>query len=158
MLVAGFPLGALLSQHHQLSAAAAQLRQLQATNRSLSEQQRQLNSNAAIDRLAREDYQMVPPGQTLFVVLPPGGKSRGTARGGATVGDPGTQPLVAPANAPDMSPDPGLSQQPSSGGSGSSARPVGTGVRAAGGPSGTAGAQSTTSFWGRVTKSLEFWS
>jgi len=157
VLVASFPLGALLSQHHQLSAAAAQLRRLQGTNRSLAEQQRQLNSTTAIDRLAREDYQMVSPGQTLYVVLPPGGKPGRTTAGGPTAGDPGTQPLVAPANAPDMSPDPGLSQQASTGGSGSSSGAAGPGSRAGGGPSGTAGAQSTTSFWGRVTNSLEFW-
>jgi hypothetical protein len=100
---------------------------------------------------------MVSPGQTLYVVLPPGGKPGTTTAGGPTVGDPGTQPLVAPANAPDMSPDPGLSQPASAGGSGSSARAGGSGARAGGGTPGTAGAQGTTSFWGRVTNSLEFW-
>ncbi|MGH9207051.1 MAG: FtsB family cell division protein, partial [Acidimicrobiales bacterium] len=152
-----FPLSALLTQHHQLSAAAAQLRQLQGTNRSLAEQQRQLNSTAAIGRLAREDYQMVSPGQTLYVVLPPGGRAGPTTTGGSTAGDPGSQPLVAPADAPDMSPDPGLSQQASATGSGSPGTAGGQVARAGSGPSGTTGAQSTTSFWGRVTNSLEFW-
>ncbi len=163
VLATSFPLGGLLSQRHQLAAAADQLHRLRSANGLLAEQKRQLDSNAAIQRLARADYQLVSPGQTLYDVLPP---SRGsaTASGGAlTVGDPGTQPLVAPANAPDMSPDPSLSQQPSTGGSGSSATAAGS----AGAPQSGSGGSSPTdrsgrvvspsSFWSRVVNSLEFW-
>jgi cell division protein FtsB len=163
VLATSFPLGGLLSQHHQLAAAADQLHRLRSANSLLAEQKRQLDSNAAIQRLARADYQLVSPGQTLYDVLPP---SRGsaTASGGApSVGDPGTQPLVAPANAPDMSPDPSLSQQSSTGGSGSSAAAAGS----AGAPQSGSGGSSPTdrsgkvvspsSFWSRVANSLEFW-
>ena len=108
VLATNFPLTTLLSQHHQLSAEAAQLHQIQSSNRTLSEQNQQLNSTAEIDRLARQDYQLELPNQTLYNVLPPSGKTTSTTPGGPTSGDPGDQPLVDPADAPDMSPDPGL--------------------------------------------------
>jgi cell division protein FtsB len=161
VLVIGFPLSGLLSQHHQLSAAAAQLNQLQSQNRTLKAQQHQLNSKAAIERLARQDYQLVSPGQTLYDVLPSGRHtSTTTASQSATVGDPGNQPLVAPANAPDMSPEPGQPHELSVGG----ATPAHGGSGATGSKSGsTDGSGSSgippgpSSFWSRVTGSLAFW-
>ena len=117
VLATNFPLPTLLSQHHQLSAEAAQLHQVQSSNRALSEQNQQLNSTAEIDRLARQDYQLVLPNQTLYNVLPPSGKTTSTTPGRSTSGDPGDQPLVSPADAPDMSPDPGLPRTPSASGS-----------------------------------------
>ena len=126
VLATNFPYSTLLSQHRQLSAAAAQLHQVQSANRALSEQNQQLNSTTEIDRLARQDYQLVSPNQTLYNVLPASGRSTSTTPGGPTSGDPGDQPLVAPADAPDMSPDPGLPRAtPTSASSGS---PAGTAV------------------------------
>jgi len=161
ILGTSFPASALLAQHRQLSAASGQLSALQKENRSLAEQERQLSSNADIDRLARQDYQLVQPGQTLYDVLPPSGRSTPTASGGFASGDPGDQPLVDPANAPDMSPDPGLVQQtPTSGAAGSSGAKTGSSGSAVGGPSGSSGSAAGTSpssFWSRVTNTLEFW-
>jgi hypothetical protein len=149
ILVTSFPLSVLLSQHKQLSAEAAQLSQLQHQNALLAEQRQQLNSNAEVKRLAQQEYQLVEPGQSLFVILPPTGQTTPTAPGSPTVGDPADQPVVDPADAPDMTPDPGLPQvtapataaAPSVGGSrpGGSAAPV------------------PSSFWSRVSSSLEFW-
>jgi cell division protein FtsB len=161
VLVIGFPLSGLLSQHHQLSAAAAQLNQLRTQNRKLTAQQRQLNSKPAIERLARQDYQLVSPGQTLYDVLPSGSHTTATTTAGsAAVGDPGDQPLVAPANAPDMSPEPGLPHALSSG-SATSAQggAAGTGSKSAStGRSGSNGIPpGPSSFWSRVTGSLAFW-
>jgi cell division protein FtsB len=154
VLATNFPFSTLLSQHRQLSAAAAQLHQVQSSNRALSEQNEQLNSTAEIDRLARQDYQLVSPNQTLYNVLPASGKTASTTPGGPTSGDPGDQPLVAPADAPDMSPDPGLPRatptatpSPAGGAGGRSSGPV----TSAGSPS------SPSSFWSRVTTTLEFW-
>jgi hypothetical protein len=162
VLATSFPLGGLLSQHHQLAAAADQLHRLRSANSLLAEQKRQLDSNAAIQRLARADYQLVSPGQTLYDVLPPSRGSTTVSGGAPTVGDPGTQPPVAPANAPDMSPDPSLSQQSSTGGSGSSATAAGsTGAAQSGSgsspPDRSGRVASPSSFWSRVTNSLEFW-
>jgi hypothetical protein len=164
VLGTSFPWSALLSQHGQLSASAAQLHTLTSENQLLAEQEQQLNSKAEIDRLARQDYQMVLPGQTLYDVLPPSGLSSSTPNGPLS-GDPGSQPLVAPANAPDMTPDPGLPQV-STATAGSGTPPGNVGAASAGssssGGSGAASgrtvvAPSPSSFWSRVTKTLEFW-
>jgi cell division protein FtsB len=144
-----FPFSTLLSQHRELSAEAAQLHQIQGDNRLLAEQDRQLASGAEVDRLARQEYQLVLPGQTLFDVLPPSGASAST-----TQGDPADQPLVSPSNAPDMSPDPGLPQSVAPAGRGTGA------VRSATGDgTGSTGEGKTppSSFWSRVAGTLEFW-
>jgi hypothetical protein len=154
VLWTSFPASALIAQHNQLSSASAQLLHLQSENRLLAEQDQQLKSNAEIDRLARQDYQMVLPGQTLFDVLPPSGAT--STPGAPTSGDPGSQPLVAPADAPDMRPDPGLPQLSS--GTSTAAGTTGSalsGGRSGSGPTGTAAKPS--SFWSRVTDTLEFW-
>lgn len=160
VLATNFPLPTLLSQHHQLSAEAAQLHQVQSSNRSLSEQNQQLNSTAEIDRLARQDYQLVLPNQTLYNVLPPSGRTTSATAGRSTSGDPGDQRLVPPGDAPDMSPDPGLPRTPSTSGSAGAtagADAAGSGVNgsASTGEAGTASSQS--SFWSRVADTLEFW-
>ncbi len=158
VLATNFPFSTLLSQHRQLSAAAAQLHQVQSANRALSEQNQQLNSTTEIDRLARQDYQLVSPNQTLYNVLPASGRTSSTAPGGPTSGDPGDEPLVAPADAPDMSPDPGLPRATPT--SASSGTPAGTsgGRSSAAGAAPSAGSRSSrSSFWSRVSDTLEFW-
>ncbi len=148
ILVVGFPASTLWAQHRQLSAASAQLTELEHQNRVLAEQQHQLSSNTEIARLAREDYQLVAPGQTLFDILPPSGTASSTAPNGTTTGDPGNQPVVDPSNAPSMSPDPGLpstvaatAPQPTSGAGSAPASPP----------------ANPSSFWSRVSNTLEFW-
>ncbi len=147
VLATSFPFTDLLHQHQQLSAEAAQLSELRHQNQLLSEQQNQLNSSAEIERLARQNYQLVTPGQTLYDILPPSGRASAALVGEPSVGDPADQPLVAPAEAPNMTPDPGLPQTPNAGGS-----TTGTSTAAASSPS-----QSTSSFLGRVVSTLEFW-
>ncbi len=160
VLGTSFPAAALLRQHGQLSSTSAQLQRLQNQNQLLTQQQQQLNSQAEIERFARQDYQLVFPGQTLFKVLPPTG---GTATAsGALAGDPGNQPLVAPADAPNMSPDPGLPQSGPPGSPGSSASSSGGSgstptARRAGSSVGTSGGAGAGGFWHRVTSTLEFW-
>jgi cell division protein FtsB len=154
ILGTSFPWSVLVTQHGQLSSASAQLHALQTENRLLAEQEQQLNSNAEINRLARQDYQMVMPGQTLYDVLPPSGLST-SSPGDATSGDPGDQPLVAPANAPNMTPDPGLPQAPPS--TDPSTTKAGKDAAASTGTAGTGSAPAPSSFWSRVTNTLEFW-
>ena len=157
VLATSFPLSSLLSQHHQLSSASSQLQQVQTVNRALTQQQHALDSNVAVNQLARSNYQMVTPGQTLYDVLPPSNSTGTTTPGSATSGDPGSQPLVAPSDAPDLSPQPGLPQ------------PIP--MTAAGSSDGTTTAKSGAStatktsivppapatFWGRVSDTLQFW-
>ena len=144
VLATSFPLTVLLGQHRQLSAAAAQLSQLRRQNSALTEQHRQLDSTAEVKRLAQQNYQLVQPGRSLFVILPPAGRMSAVP-GSHSAGDPANQPLVSPAQAPNMSPDPGLPATPVAG-------------PTAGGGATTAGAtRAPAGFWSRVLGSLQFW-
>lgn len=154
VLATSFPFSGLFSQHRQLAAAASQLNQLRRTNQSLAAHQRQLDSPAAVAQLARERYQLVPPGATIYEVLPPGGRS-GPASAAPTTGDPANQPLVAPSNAPDLSPDPNLSSPAADGSGSGQATTKGAGSGQASSASGPA--SSPSSFWSRVSHTLEFW-
>ena len=147
ILATSFPLSVLLGQHGRLSAASAQLSQLQHQNALLSQQRQALNSNAEVERLAQQNYQLVQPGRSLFVILPPAGQVV-TTPGAPTTGDPAGQPLVPPSQAPNMSPDPGLPQAmaPTTGG-----QPAGPDSSA------STPAVPPSSFWSRITSSLEFW-
>jgi Septum formation initiator len=146
VLLVGFPASTLWAQHGQLAAASAQLNQVEHENRVLSEQEHQLSSSTEIARLAREDYQLVPQGQTLFDILPPAG-SAGATPNGTMTGDPGGQPLVAPSDAPSMSPDPGLPPSVTA-----------TSPEEDSSAASTASGSSTpSSFWSRVSDTLEFW-
>lgn len=156
VLGTSFPASGLLSDHRQLAAADAAMHRLRTQNSALAQEKQQLNSKAEIHSLARQDYQLVDPGQTAYNVLPP--TSQSTKNGSSDVtGDPGSQPVVAPANAAGMSPDPDVpttsttnppasgAQAPASSGSGSATTPTTK-------PSDTSGG-----FWSRTLHSLEFW-
>jgi len=156
VLGTSFPASGLLSDHRQLAAADAAMHRLRTQNSALAQEKQQLNSKAEIHSLARQDYQLVDPGQTAYNVLPPTSQSTKNGSSGVT-GDPGSQPVVAPANAAGMSPDPDVpttsttnppasgAQAPASSGSGSATTPTTK-------PSDTSGG-----FWSRTLHSLEFW-
>ncbi|HEX4217019.1 MAG TPA: septum formation initiator family protein [Acidimicrobiales bacterium] len=155
VLGTSFPASGLLSEHRQIAATDAALHRLKSENTALAQEKQQLNSKAEIHRLARQDYQLVDPGQTAYNVLPPNSQSSKNSSS-SVIGDPGNKPLVAPANAAGMSPDPGApttsttspsssaGQVPSSSGSGT-ATPTTQPSSASGG------------FWTRTLRSLEFW-
>jgi cell division protein FtsB len=60
-----------LSQHHNLSAAATRLKVLSAENAKLERRVKQLQTDAEIERLAREQYGLVKPGEQAYAILPP---------------------------------------------------------------------------------------
>jgi cell division protein FtsB len=91
LLAAWFPFSTLLSQSGQLNATASQIAQLHRENEALAAQNKTLTTKAAIVQLAREDYQLVAPGQRLIQILNSSGAN-------GTSGDPGDQPLKSPAN------------------------------------------------------------
>jgi cell division protein FtsB len=153
LLATSFPLSTIFTQHHQMSAAAAQLSRLHHENQKLAEQRSQLNSNIAIQRLARGDYQLVSPGQTLYSVLPASGHATSTSTGQPTSGDPGYQPLVDPADAPDMSPDASLAEQQAA----AAAKDASSPTKSNGTSSGADKAPAASGFFTRVANSLEFW-
>lgn len=140
-----FPVTQLVSEHRQLAAAQSDLAAVQHQDHLLTEQRAELKSPAATGRLARERYQLVGPGQTLYQVVGPSGTAA-SSPDGIPAGDPASQPLVPPSKAPNMNPQPGLLGN----GSGSGATP---GAPAAA----TASTSSASGFWGRVERVLEFW-
>jgi cell division protein FtsB len=156
VLGTSFPASGLLSDHRQLAATTAAVHNLRAENKALAQEKQQLNSKAEIHSLARQDYQLVDPGQTAYNVLPP--TSQPTKSGSSDVtGDPGSQPVVAPANAAGMSPDPDVPTT-------TTTNPAATGAPA---PTSSASGSTTTpttqatntsgGFWSRTLHSLEFW-
>jgi cell division protein FtsB len=98
MLVAWFPFTSLLNQHRQLSQASAELSSLKAQDQALAHEQSALTSTADVTRLAREQYQLLEPGQRLVQVLPPSGTPSQSGTGQAPFpGDPGLTKPVAPS-------------------------------------------------------------
>ena len=96
ILAAWFPGSALYHQRASLAAATAQLSQLHQQDVALDQERKNLSSAAEIARIAREQYQLVSPGQQAYEVLPPSG-SASTATPYA--GDPGSATPTAPSAA-----------------------------------------------------------
>ena len=96
VIVAGwFPATALWHQQAQIDATSTQIKALQHQEQSLQQESKTIDSKAAAIELAREQYQLVAPGQGLIQVLPE------NSAGEASSSDPGFQPLVSPtASAP----------------------------------------------------------
>ena len=94
MLVGWFPLAALWHQQSQLDATAAQIAAIRHQQAALLLQAQSIDTKSAATQLAREQYQLVAPGQSLIQVLP----GDGTGIVSQSTGDPGLQPLVAPSS------------------------------------------------------------
>ena len=93
VLVAWFPASALYHQRQQLIAATAQLGQLRSQDRALRAERVALASPAEVARIARQQYQLVDPGQQVYEVLP---APSALGRLGPTPAIPGQQPPVTP--------------------------------------------------------------
>jgi len=100
VLVAWFPASALYHQHRELASSSAQLSQLDQQNHALLQEKERLASTSEVARIARQQYQLVSPGQQAYEVLPPNG-SGGSA---AYPGDPGLQSPVTPSVASELPP------------------------------------------------------
>jgi hypothetical protein len=95
VIVAGwFPASALWHQQAQIDASSTQINALQHQEQSLQQESKTIDSKAAAVQLAREQYQLVAPGQELIQVLPENSAGEVTA----TSSDPGFQPLVSPTS------------------------------------------------------------
>ncbi len=71
-----FPTRTFLAQRASLDASTEQLGVLDEQNRLLEQRARLLNDDAEIERLAREEYHLVRPGEEAFAVLPAPGPPR----------------------------------------------------------------------------------
>ncbi len=98
MLALWFPLSTLIHQQSQLDTVRSQIDAVHRQQLALEQQAAAIDTRSAATQLAREQYQLVGPGQSLIQVLP------GLAKGDVarSTGDPGLQPLVSPASAPSL--------------------------------------------------------
>jgi len=152
VLAAWFPASSLFHQRQAEAAAASQLTQLRQQDQALRQEQTNLNSPAEIQRIAREQYQLVLPGQQAYQVLPPNGTGTGAANE-PYAGDPGLQPPVSPSAAVEL--------PPGSVSSTTIAPPVTGTALPASNASSTASHATTSSasggFLQRVLQTFEFW-
>jgi hypothetical protein len=131
ILAAWFPTSSLLHQRAALAAASVQLGQLRRQNAALRHEEEQLRTPTTLGRIAQEQYDLVPPGDQAYQVLPaPGsGSLDGTLGPGSTPGAP-------------RGPD-------------GAAGATGEHSRRSSGPSGTSG--TSGGMLSRMLQTLEFW-
>jgi len=136
ILAAWFPAGGLLAQRRTLSETAATLGQLRTEDAALRAESKNLSNPSEIARIARQQFQLIAPGEEAFQILPPPGQPTGATDPYA--GDPGNESVGSPSLA-------------SAGGE----DPTSAGTHGAGhahtAPSGVAG------LFDRVLQTLEFW-
>jgi cell division protein FtsB len=65
-----FPTRTYLDQRRQLTAATHDVQTLNQQNEALQQRADQLHTDAEIERLAREQYHLVKPGERAFAILP----------------------------------------------------------------------------------------
>ena len=65
------PFRQLITQQNQVERSATRLAALQAENQALSEEIEMLATDAEIERLAREQFGLVRPGEVAYVVVTP---------------------------------------------------------------------------------------
>lgn len=94
IVAVAFPFKTLWRQQVALNAASTQISQINRQSAALIQQAKSVSTNAAAIALAREQYQLVQPGQRLIQVLP--GNGSGYVAQNST--DPGFQPLVNPTS------------------------------------------------------------
>jgi cell division protein FtsB len=70
LFVAVFPTRTWLAQRHDSAAAAEQLQVLTKENSKLASRVKALQSDDEIERLAREQYNLVKPGEEAYALLP----------------------------------------------------------------------------------------
>jgi cell division protein FtsL len=84
-----FPARTLLAQRQQTDKEQHRLEVLQQQNRKLEAETRRLQNDAEIERIAREQYNFVRPGERPYVVVPP-----------PTIAPPSTAPAAPSTTAP----------------------------------------------------------
>ena len=70
LFLAGLPARAYVAQRRERAEAAARVSQLAAENRDLIAREARLQSDAEIERLARQHYNLVRPGEEVFAIIP----------------------------------------------------------------------------------------
>jgi len=142
VLFAWFPAGSLLSQRSTLNSAQSQLATLHRQDVALAQEKKNLSDATEIGRIARQQYQLVNPGQQAYEVLPPSGAA---TPGTSYAGDPALNGPVAPSATPELPPG-GVTTTTTPSGPPAAGRGVQSGATSGG-----------SGFVGRVLHTLEFW-
>jgi cell division protein FtsB len=148
VLFAWFPAGSLLSQRSSLHGTEAELNALHAQDAALAQENKNLSDAGEIGRIAREQYQLVSPGQQAYEVLPPSGAA---AAGTPYAGDPGSDGPVTPSATPELPPGGVTTTTTTEPG----ASPAAAQAAAAAHPHATS--SSSGGFVSRMVHALEFW-
>jgi cell division protein FtsB len=80
LFLAVFPTRTWIAQRRERAAVVHDIAELRAQNRQLSDRAGRLRSDAEIERLARERYNLVRPGERAFAILPPRERGRAHAK------------------------------------------------------------------------------
>ena len=70
LFIGVYPMRTYLAQRTSLHRAERQMDVLKTQNDKLAQQAQQLNTDSEIERLAREQYNLVRPGEQAFAILP----------------------------------------------------------------------------------------
>jgi cell division protein FtsB len=70
LFVAVFPARTYLDQHHQRQEVLVRIKATDARNSALQKRISTLHTNAEVERLAREQYNLVRPGEEAYAILP----------------------------------------------------------------------------------------
>ncbi|HZQ26883.1 MAG TPA: septum formation initiator family protein [Acidimicrobiales bacterium] len=70
LFLAVFPTRTYLAQRRGLTTAQERVRVLSEQNRQLASRVQKLNTDAEIERIAREQYDLVRPGEEAYAILP----------------------------------------------------------------------------------------
>jgi len=70
LFLAVFPARTYLDQRHQRQQVTAEIRATDASNKALEQRIKNLNTDAEVERLAREQYNLVRPGEEAYAILP----------------------------------------------------------------------------------------
>jgi cell division protein FtsB len=68
-----FPTGSYVEQRNELNRAVDELEQIEADNELLQRRVARLESDEEIERVARQEFDMVLPDEESYLILPPGG-------------------------------------------------------------------------------------
>jgi cell division protein FtsB len=151
VLFAWFPAGSLISQRSDLHGTEAELNALHAQDSALAQESKNLSDAGEIGRIARQQYQLVSPGQQSYEVLPPSGA---TAAGTPYAGDPGSDGPVTPSATPEL--PPGSVTTTTTPTTTTTTKPASSGEHTDD-PHPGATPTSSGGFGSRVLHSLEFW-
>jgi cell division protein FtsB len=87
-----FPFRQIIADRRSVSLAQEQLLALRAENEHLEAQVAVLETDEEVERLAREQFGLVRPGEIAYVVVSPAGEEMATTGAEPTLEDPGEQP------------------------------------------------------------------